>query len=447
MNAHVVDSAYLGDLFGTDEMRAIFSDRSRMQSWLDFEAALARAEAAEGVIPAAAAAEITRRSRADLFDPALIREGVHRTGHPLVTLIRQLAALCDGNAGGFVHWGATTQDVTDTGLVLQLKEALALIERDLEAVAAALAGLARAERDTLMPGRTHGQHATPITFGFKVAGWLDEVERHRGRLAQLRKRVLVGELAGASGTLASLGEPGLAVQQRMMADLGLGVPAIGWHASRDRFAETVGLLALVASTMGRISHEVVLLQATEVAEVEEPFQRGKVGSSTMPHKRNPMLCEAIMAQARLCRALVPAALESMGAAEHERDWSAVHTEWATVPEACLLAGGAVAQMTGLLADLIVYRDRMRANANLTRGLILSEAVMLRLGQTLGRQIAHDVVYDASMAAYEQGRPLRDLLLADPRVTERVAPADLDALLRPEAYTGLAGYFVDRVTGG
>jgi 3-carboxy-cis,cis-muconate cycloisomerase len=447
MSPHVVDSAYLRDLYGTDELQEVFSDHGQLQSWLDFEAALARAEAAEGLIPAAAAEEITRRARAEMIDMAAMRQGVNATGHPLVPLIRQLAGLCAGDAGGYVHWGATTQDVTDTGLVLQVKRAFDIIGRDLRALEEALAELARRERDTLMAGRTHGQHATPITMGFKVAVWLDEARRHRARLAEAAPRVLVGEFAGASGTLASLGEPGLAVQRRMMADLGLGVPAIGWHTGRDRLAEAVTVLAMVAATLGKIAHEVVLLQKSEVAELEEPFQMGKIGSSTMPHKRNPMQCEGIMAQARLARALVPAALESMGTAEHERDWSAVHTEWAIVPEACLLTGGALAQTLRVIRDLIVYRERMRTNLDALHGLMLSEAVMLRLGEAIGRQEAHEVVYEAAMAAYEQARPLRDLLLADERVTQHVSASELDDLLNPEAYSGLAGEFVDRVVMG
>ena len=309
MNAHVIDSRYLRDLFGTEPLRQVFSDTDQLQCWLDFEAALARAEAAEGLVPADAAAEITAKARAGLVDLDALHEGVNFTGHPLISLVRQLTDLCEGEAGRYVHWGATTQDVTDTGLMLQAKAAYAIILRDLKALAVALADLARRERDTLMPGRTHGQHATPITFGFKVAVWLDEVRRHIERMEQAAPRVFVGEFAGASTTLASIGaDPAraLAVQRRLMADLGLGIPAIGWHAARDRFAELGSLLALVAGTMGKIAHEVILLQKSEVMELEEPHHHGKVGSSTMPHKRNPMGCEGIMAQARLARSLVPA---------------------------------------------------------------------------------------------------------------------------------------------
>jgi adenylosuccinate lyase len=449
MNAHVMDSAYLGDLFGADALRRIFSDSHRLQCWLDFEAALARAEAAVGLIPPEAAEEITRVARAELIDMAALREGVNFTGHPLISMVRELAALCEGDAGGYVHWGATTQDVTDTGLMLQSKAAHEVIEGDLRTLAGELAALALAERDTILPGRTHGQHATPITFGFKAAVWLDEVNRHLERLEESRPRIFVGEFAGASTTLASIGgDPAAALemQRRLMADLGLGVPQIGWHASRDRFAELGCLMALIAGTMGRIAHEVVLLQKSEVMELEEPHHHGKVGSSTMPHKRNPMACEAIMAQARLARSLVPALLESMSMAEHERDWSSVHTEWSAVPEICILTGAAVAQTLEVIRGLSIDRDRMRRNVDALYGLILSEAVMLRLGQEVGRQRAHDLVYEAAMAAFEQRRPLRDLLLEDATITAHLSEDEIDELLRPQAYTGLAGVFVDRVVG-
>jgi 3-carboxy-cis,cis-muconate cycloisomerase len=448
MNSHVIDNRFLQDLFSSEPLRRVFSDSAQLQAWLDFEAALARAEAAEGLVPEEAAVEISRAARAELIDLDALHAGVNFTGHPLISLVRQLAALCQGEAGRYVHWGATTQDVTDTGLVLQAKAAYDIILRDLRELAAGLAALAKRERDTIQPGRTHGQHATPITFGFKVAVWLDEVLRHIERLEQGAPRVLVGEFAGASTTLASIGgdpQRALAVQRRLMAELGLAVPLIGWHAARDRVAELGLLWAMVAGTMGKIAHEVILLQKSEVMELEEPHHYGKVGSSTMPHKRNPMGCEGIMALSRLARSLAPALLESMATAEHERDWSAVHTEWSALPEIAIATGAAVSQTRDVVANLIVYGGRMRQNVDALHGLILSEAVMLALGEYVGRQVGHDIVYEAAMMAFETQRPLRDLLLEDARVTEHLSPDQIDALLRPEAYTGLAGIFVDRVT--
>jgi 3-carboxy-cis,cis-muconate cycloisomerase len=445
MAAHVINSAIFRDMYGTDALRQVFSDENLLQCWLDVEAALARAEAAVGVIPPEAAQEISRKARVELLDIPALKQGIDQTTHELVPLVRQLAALCAGEAGGYVHWGATTQDITDTGLVLQVKAAHAIILSDLEALAEALQALARRERDTLMPGRTHGQHATPITFGFKVAVWLAEVRRHITRMQECAPRVLVGQLAGAAGTLASLPEHGLEIQRRLMAELGLGVPEIGWHAARDGLAEFVSVLALLTTTMSKIAHEIILLQKSEVAELEEPYQRGKIGSSTMPHKRNPMLCEGIMAEARLVRGLLSTVLLAMES-EHERDWGAVHLEWACIPEAAILTGGAVTHTLRVIEGLVVYRERMRANADLLHGLSLSEAVMLRLGAYLGRQVAHEVVHEASMLAVEQNRPLHDLLLADARVMQHLSSAEVEAILNPAVYTGLCGEFVDRVAG-
>jgi 3-carboxy-cis,cis-muconate cycloisomerase len=432
-------------MYGTDELRQVFSDRNLLQCWLDVEAALARAEAEVGLIPQEAAEEITAKAQADLLDIETLKQGIDQTTHELVPMVRHLAALCRGDAGRYVHWGATTQDITDTGLVLQLKAAHAIILRDLQTLADTLRALARRERDTLLAGRTHGQHGPPITFGFKVAVWLAEVQRHIVRMEECRPRVLVGQFAGAVGTLASVGEQGFQIQRFMMADLGLNVPEIGWHPARDGLAEFVSVLALMAATMGKIAHEIIMLQKTEVAEVEEPNPPGKVGSSTMPHKRNPMMCEGILAEARLVRGLLPTILSAVES-EHERDWTAVHLEWACLPEAAILAGGTVAHTLGVMKSLTVNRSRMRANVDALHGLNLSEAVMLRLGSYLGRQVAHDVVYEASMAAVEQNRPLRELLLEDSRVTAHLSAAEVDALLRPDAYTGLAGQFVDRVAG-
>jgi 3-carboxy-cis,cis-muconate cycloisomerase len=445
MPAHAIDSIIFKDMYGTDELRQVFSDENLLQCWLDVEAALARAEAAIGLIPAPAAAEITRQARVERLDIEAMRRSINETAHELVPLVRQLAALCEGEAGRYVHWGATTQDITDTGLMLQVKAAHTIIRGDLHRLAGALERLARRERDTLMPGRTHGQHTPPITLGFKVAIWLAEVRRHLARLDESGPRVLVGQLAGAAGTLASLGEQGLEIQRRMMAELGLGVPEIGWHPARDRLAEFVSILAMVAATMGKIAHEIILLQKSEVAELEEPYQPGKVGSSTMPHKRNPMICEGIVAEARMARGHLATVLMGMES-EHERDWTAVHLEWACVPEVAILTGGAVAHTLRVIEALRVDRERMRANIDLLGGLSLSETVMLELGAYLGRQVAHDVVYEASMAAYEQGRPLRELLLADRRVTQHLSADRLEELLNPERYTGLCGTFVDRVAG-
>lgn len=443
MSSTMIDSPFLQDLYGTDEMRAVFSAESLLQKWLDVEAALAQAEADFGVIPAQAAEEIARQARAERLDSARIKPWVDQTVHPIVPIIRALQAACQSDAGEYIHWGATTQDIMDTATILQIKEALRIFRKRLNELAAALASLARDYHDTLMPGRTHGQHALPITFGYKVAVWLAEVQRHITRLDQLEPRLLVGQLGGASGTLASLGEKALPVQQRMMEILGLQPPLITWHTARDNLAEYASLLAMIAATLGKIAHEIISLQHTELAEVEEPFYLGKVGSSTMPHKRNPMVCEAIHALSRLVLRLAPSAWDAM-IQEHERDWSSDHIEWAYIPEISIYTDGALSLTVGVISGLHVYPERMRKNLDLTDGLILSEAVMLALSPHLGRQSAHEIVYRCSMQAYDENRSFAEILNNNPTVTSYLTAEQIDALLNPSEYIGLASVLVDRV---
>ena len=441
--AGMIDSAFFGDLYSTAEMRAVWSDRTMIQRWLDVEAALARAEARLGIIPAAAAEEIGRKARVDLLDLGEMKRELEEARHPIMPLIRCLARACEPEAAELIHWGATTQDVLDTGLVLQLRDAHAIVTRDLGEIRRLLGGLARRHRDTVQAGRTHGQQALPITFGYKVAVWAAEVDRHRERLAQLEPRVFRGQLAGGVGTLASIGERGLELQALFCRDLGLAVPEIAWHTARDGVAEAVCAYALVGGTLAKIAGEVIDLQRTEVAELEEPFHRGKVGSSTMPHKRNPSACEHVVALGRLLHAQVAPALQSLVAA-HERDKRSGVAEQAILPEASCLLAAMLHATRSILAGLHVYPERMRENLGRLDGLLLSEAVMLALARHIGRQRAHEVVYELCMDAVETRAPFRQLLLEDPRVNPYLGEADLDALLDPARYTGLAARFVDRV---
>ena len=446
MPAHVTDSLFFRDLYGTTTMREVFDDLNLLQKWLDYEAALARAEAALGLIPTAAADEITRKAKAALFNTDDIKRGVDKTVHPLVSVIWQLSELCEGDAGGYVHWGATTQDVMDTALMLQVKEAYPVFESALAALLQALAALARDYRDTPMAGRTHGQQALPITFGFKVAVWASEVKRHQERFAAARARILVGEFGGAVGTLASVSDQGMDINARLMQELGLGVPDIAWHTARDRFTEFALNTAMVVATMGKIAHEIIDLQKTEFGEVEEPFEMGKIGSSTMPQKRNPMLCEAILALARLTRGHTTTAVDAM-MHEHERDWSSFQMEWAYLPELCIMAHGALELTQRVVSGLIVYPDNMLRNLNSGHGLLLAERMMLTLGKHIGRQHAHDIIYEAAMAAFETRTPFADILKRDARVTDFISPNEIDDLLDPVQYTGLSAAFVDRVLDG
>lgn len=446
MASTVIDSPFLGDLYGTPEMRTIFSADRLLQKWLDVEAALAQAQGELGVIPAPAADEIRRQARAGNINYAQVKRGVDETVHPIVPVIRALQAVCAGDAGEYIHWGATTQDIMDTAMILQLKEAIAIFERRLQNLRAALAAISAKYRDALMPGRTHGQHALPVTFGYKTAIWLAEVERHAERLAQLKPRLLVGQFGGAVGTLASLGERAQPVRERLMALLGLGTPVISWHTARDNLAEFAGWTALLSATLGKIASEVIHLQTSEVAEVEEPWNEGKVGSSTMPHKRNPMLCEAALALARLVLRLAPSSLEAM-IQTGERDWSADHVEWAYLPEVCIYTDGALNLVERVLGDLQVYPQKMRSNLELTGGHILSEAVMLALAAKIGRQTAHEAVYRCAMRAYQKGLPFAKELAEDALIRQHLDEGQIQALLDPAQYTGLAGEFVDRVLGG
>lgn len=447
MAVNVIDSALFGGLFGSARMREVFEERALLQRWLDYEAALAWAQAGLGLVPMEAAAEISRKARAEHFDLQALREGIDRAVHPLVPLIWQLAARCEGDAGRWVHWGATTQDVMDTATILQLRDALALMDETAAELAGILAELARRHRDTPMAGRTHGQQALPITFGFKVAGWLAELERHRRRLRRAREGALAGQFGGAVGTLAGMGEGGvdaLAVQRALMAELGLKAPPIAWHSSRDNPVECAVVMGMTGALCGRIANEIIHLQKTGLDEVEEPHASGKVGSSTMPQKRNPMLCESILTLARLMQAQVAVAMDTLVYNEHERDWSAVQMEWAWVPELCVMCQGALELTARVLAGLQVNEARMRQNLDLTGGLLLAERVMFALAPQLGRQEAHDVVHACAMAAHERGRSFGDLLAADPRVAPLLSREEISRLLDPTGYTGLATEFTDRV---
>jgi 3-carboxy-cis,cis-muconate cycloisomerase len=438
------DSAIFRDAFGTPAMRAAFSDEAAVRRWVEVEVALAAAEARAGVIPAEAAAAIRQGARPDEIDLARLKAETDLVGYPIVGVVHQLSKQV-GEAGRYVHWGATTQDIMDTATVLQIREALALVEADLEAIDAALAGLADKHRNTVMAGRTHLQHALPVTFGYKAAVWLAMMRRHRQRLAELEPRVLVGQLAGAAGTLASLGDLGLAVHDALMEELGLGRPAAPWHVARDAFAETVSFLALVTGSLAKIATDVMLMMQTEVAEAFEPFVAGRGSSSTMPQKRNPISCELIVAAARVVRANAGLMLDAM-LADHERATGPWQLEWVAIPEAFLAASGALRQSRFMLEGLIVDAGRMRRNLDLTGGLIVAEAVMMALAEHTGRGPAHDLVYGACRAALDKGTTLLAELEALPEVTRHLDAARLAELTDPVNYLGSTSAMIDRALG-
>jgi 3-carboxy-cis,cis-muconate cycloisomerase len=443
MTATALDSAIFRDIFSTAEMRLVFSDEARTAYYLEIEAALAKAQARLGIIPEKAAQEIVRQCRIENIDLARLKQQTERIGYPILGVVQQIVGLCADGLGEWCHWGATTQDITDTAVILQIRDALKLVEKDMQAITKSLADLSRRYRDTPMAGRSNLQQAVPLTFGFKMAALLAAMQRHRERLAQLRPRVLVGEFAGAVGTLASLGADGLKVQAELMKELGLGQPEIAWHTVRDRIGEVGCFLGLVTGTLGKISMDVKLLMQTEVAEVYEPFHEGRGSSSTMPQKRNPVASLYIHANAALVRQHVAALLEA-AVADHERSTGPWEIEWIALPEIFLLASGALAQTKHMVAGLEVDAKKMRANLDLTLGMIVSEAVMMGLGPHLGRQRAHDLVYDICRKVATTGEPLVDLLAKDPDISKHLTRAELEKVCDPAGYLGLAGEMVDRV---
>ena len=396
-----------------------------------------------GLIPQEAADEIVKHCDVQQIDMAKLRTQTERIGYPVLGVVSQLNALCRDRLGEYCHWGATTQDITDTATVLQIREALDLVEADLAAISAALATLARKHRDTPVIGRSNLQQAIPVTFGYKMAGLLSAIERHRQRLAELRPRVLVGEFAGAAGTLASLERGAMETQAGLMQELGLGQPLIAWHTIRDSIAETGAFLGLVGGTLGKLSMDVKLMMQTEVAEVYEPYHHGRGSSSTMPQKRNPISSCYIHAAISVVRQHAAALMDAM-VADHERSTGPWEIEWIVLPQAFCLMAGALKQSRAVAEGLEVDAARMRRNIDLTNGLVMSEAVMMGLGPFIGREYAHDLVYDICREAVASGRHLVDLLAEHPEIRKHVDRAALERMCDPANYLGQSGVMVDRV---
>jgi 3-carboxy-cis,cis-muconate cycloisomerase len=438
----VLDSILFRDAFGTPQMREVFSDVASVARYAEVEVALAKAEASCGVIPQEAADQIAARTDVTAFDFELLRQETDIVGYPILPLVHQMVKQC-GEAGRYVHWGATTQDIMDTAVVLQLRAGFEIIEKDIGELRKILADLSKRHRDTPMAGRTHLQQALPVTFGYKTAIWLAMFDRHAERLAQLKPRVLVGQFAGAAGTLASLGDKGFEVQEALCAELKLGVPASTWHVARDGFAEAVNFLALVTGSLGKVALDIMIMASTEFAEVYEPFVKGRGASSTMPQKRNPISSELMLDASKAVRQHAGLMLDAM-VQDFERATGPWHAEWMAIPESFVLTAGALHQAKFALAGLIVDENKMNDNLALSRGLIVAEAVMMGLAPQIGRQEAHDVVYDACRLANEKGMSLADALSADPRVAARIDRASIEALTSPKKYLGLAPAMVDRV---
>ena len=442
MAASAFDSFYLRDRYGSPQMRAIWDDRATIQRWLDVEAALARVQAELGIVPKSAARAIARAARVDRIDLRAMRREFDTTWNPVVPLVNALRARLPQSAAAWVHWAATSKNVIDTATTLQIKASYDVVLRQLDAVEGAIARLARRHRDTLMAGRTHGQHALPVTFGWKCATWLDELMRHRERLVASRPRVVVGEWGGAVGTLAALGRAGLRVEQSLMRRLGLGVPRLPVKTAGDRYAEFFLLLAMLSATLGKIAQNVYNLQVTDVDELCE-FVEGKVGSSAMPHKLNPVASGSVVLLGRLLRARAPLALDYVHA-EWEDDHRQGETSWAFPQEVCLLLSAQLAISARLLGSLIVKAENMRRNLDRAGGVVLSEAVMMALAPKLGRGQAHELVRQLHRESLRRGVPFQQAVRRHPEVRAYVSERRIEQALDYRRSLGLCGVFVERV---
>lgn len=438
----LLDNPLWGSNFVDHDMRQIMSANAFVDACVEVEVGLAKVQAELGIIPPKAASEIAACAAELEFDTEKLSRDTAIVGYPILPIVEQLAA-ASGDAGRWLHWGATTQDIMDTATILQLRGATDLIEKRLVATRSALRDLAQRHRDVPMAGRTHLQQALPTTFGWKAAVWMSALDRHLERLSQARTRLLVVEFAGASGTLASLGDQGLLVQEQLAAELGLSVPKITWHSIRDNIAEIVGLMAMIGGSLGKIATDISIMMATELGEVSEPFETHRGASSTMPQKQNPVSCELILAASRLLRNHASSAIDAM-LHDFERATGPWHLEWSAVPEALCLASGALAQAQFMLDGLAVNATAMRRNLDKTGGMIVAEAVMMAIAPHIGRIAAHDLVYAACRRVVANGTTLHAELSDVPEITDAVDDETLRQLTSPEAYTGLARQMVDRV---
>jgi 3-carboxy-cis,cis-muconate cycloisomerase len=433
-------------LFRSEEVENIFSSRACLQGMLDFEAALGRAEARAGVIPSSAATAIAATCKAGLFDGAALADGAKLAGNlaiPLVKALTVAVAQTDRDAARYVHWGATSQDAIDTGLVLQLREALKSIAKDLDRLATGLSKLAAKHRSTIVVGRTWMQQALPTTFGAKVAGWLDALGRHSERLQQTQRRALVLQFGGAVGTRAALGERGSEVAENLAEELRLELPELPWHSHRDRVTEVATTLGLCVGTLGKIARDIALHSQTEIGEVSEPSGPDRGGSSTMPHKRNPVTSALVLSAATRVPGLVSTMLSAMPQ-EQERGLGGWHSEWETLPDIVRLTAGALHQMTETAPRLEIDPERMKQNLEATRGLIYAEAVTMALAKEIGKADAHQLVEAASGRAIKQKRHFREILSDDSQISKHISKRALAELFDPHNYLGEAEAFVDKV---
>jgi 3-carboxy-cis,cis-muconate cycloisomerase len=427
-------------------MRAVCDDMAYLQNMLDFEAALARAEAATDVIPASAAGPITGACKAGAFDLAALAEAATRSGNLAIPLVKALTAdvaKADAEAARYVHWGATSQDVIDTAAMLTLRAGIDVLLADIGRAIAGFAGLARQHRHTPVVARTWLQHALPMPFGLKLAEYAAALHRSRGRLQRQRRESLVLQFGGAAGTLAALGDKGLLVAEKLAQELKLPLPDAPWHTHRDRVAEAASVLAILAGTCGKIARDVQLMMQTDVAEAFEPSGEGRGGSSTMPHKRNPVAAATALGAAMMAPNLAATIFASQ-IQDHERSAGPWHAEWPTLPGLLLVTSGALAGIVDIAEGLEVDAPRMRVNLDATNGLIMAEAVTMALAEKIGKSEAHHLVEAASKQAVAKKKGLRDTLTQDPKITAHLSAERLTQLFEPMTYQGVSQALIDRL---
>ena len=439
-------SPLLAPMLSSAAMRAVCDDVACLQHMLDFEAALARAEAAVGVIPASAPGPIEKACRAEAFDLADLAEAATRSGNLAIPLVKALTvsvARVDADAARYVHWGATSQDVIDTGTMLGLRAGIDALLGDIDRAIAGFARLARQHRDTAVVARTWLQHALPMPFGLKLAEYAAALRRSRGRLQRLRREALALQFGGAAGTLAALGDKGLLVAEKLAQELKLPLPDAPWHTHRDRIAEAASVLAILAGTCGKIARDIQLMMQTDVAEAFEPSGEGRGGSSTMPHKRNPVAAATALAAATMAPNLA-ATIFAAQVQDHERSAGPWHAEWPTLPMLQLVTSGALAAIVDIAEGLEVDAARMRVNLDASHGLIMAEAVTMALAEKIGKSEAHHLVEAASKKAVADKKDLRDVLTRNTRVAAHLSADKLAKLFEPMAYQGVSQVLIDRL---
>ena len=444
MPSLVTNSKIWGEMFGTKEMRDVFSDETTVQLYLDVEAALARSQSKLGIIPKEAGEKITAAANLTWINWDILKTRTEIVGYPILPLVEQLSLSVDDGYGQYCHWGATTQDIMDTADVLQIRKGITLLSKDLNAIAVALSKIVKKHINTPMAGRTHLQHALPIPFGYKAATWLSSIDRHTKRLEEIKSRVFNVSFFGAAGTLASLGETdGLQTQTNLAKELNLNVPDVSWHSIRDNFCEVTGWLALVGASLGKIAYDVMLMMQTEIQEVAEPFLHGRGASSTMPQKRNPISSEVMLACSKLLREHHSSMLDAM-VLDHERATGQWHVEWYTLPNAFIISSACLSSAKYLLEGLEISVDNMKDNMNKTNGLIVAESVMMSLAPHIGRQVAHDIVYECCRDSLKNKTPFIDALLSQAAISNIFNKSQLVKIVNPANYLGAAPAMAQRL---